>query len=151
MASVNIVHVPYKAGGPQVLQDVVAGEVAMLFGNIVSTTPFVRSGRSRALAVSSAKRASSLPDIPTVAESGLPGFEAVAWFAITAPAGTAQSITTKIHQEAMRVLAQPEVRNRMAGLGAEVIGNSPEEFVAQVRAEISRKGKIVKDAGIKPN
>ncbi len=122
MAGVDILHIPYKSA-IQGIQSVLGGEVTMTFGNVVTALPYVRDGRLRALAVTSSKRSLEAPDVPTMAESGIPGFEAVAWFGLVAPAGTPPAILAKWHKETLRVLAQPEVRSKIAGLGAVIVGN----------------------------
>ena len=123
----------------------------MTFGNVVTALPHVRDGRLRALAVTSSKRSLEAPDIPTMAQSGLPGFEAVAWFGLVAPAGTPPAILAKWHKDTLRVLAIPEVRSKIAGLGAVIVGNSPEAFAAQIKAEIESKGKVIRATGAKPD
>jgi len=149
-AAIDIAHVPYKPS-PQIIVDVLTGQVAMTFSNIVTASGYVRDGRLRALAITSAKRSAAVPDIPTVAEAALPGFEAVAWFGLIAPAGTPSGVIARVHQDAVRMLSQSEVRSRLSALGTEVLGNSPQEFTAQIKVEILRKGKIVKDSGARPN
>ncbi len=150
MAGVDILHIPYKSA-VQGIQSVLSGEVTMTFGNVVTALPHVRDGRLRALAVTSSKRSLEAPDVPTMAQSGLPGFDAVAWFGLVAPAGTPPAILAKWHKETLRVLAQPEVRSKIAGLGAVIVGNSPEAFTAQIKAEIESKGKVIRATGAKPD
>lgn len=149
MAKVDIVHVPYKGGIGQAMPDVLSGRVVMIFGNIFATLPQVRSGKLRALAVSSVKRATAVPELPTMIESGYPGFDAVAWFGLLAPARTPDTVVRKLNQEAVRVIALPEVRGRLTETGMEVIGNSPEAFAAQIKAEIVKKGNLVRASGAK--
>jgi tripartite-type tricarboxylate transporter receptor subunit TctC len=150
MASIDIVHIPYK-GGPQALTDVLSGRVVMFFGNVFFTLPQVRAGKLRPLAVSSLKRASAIPELPTMAESGFSGFEAVAWFGLLAPAATPAPILAKLQQESARVIALADVRSKFVESGAEIIGNSPAEFAAQIKAEIVKKGKLIKASGAKPD
>jgi tripartite-type tricarboxylate transporter receptor subunit TctC len=150
MAGVEILHIPYKSAA-QAIQSVLSGEVTMNFGNVVTALPYVRDGRLRALAVTSSKRSLEAPDVPTMAESGIPGFEAVAWFGLVAPAGTPPAILAKWHKETLRVLAQPEVRSKITGLGAVIVGNSPEAFTSQIKAEIESKGKVIRATGAKPD
>ncbi|MFN0301229.1 MAG: Bug family tripartite tricarboxylate transporter substrate binding protein [Burkholderiales bacterium] len=150
MAGVDILHIPYKSA-IQGIQSVLSGEVTMTFGNVVTALPYVRDGRLRALAVTSSKRSLEAPDVPTMAQAGLPGFEAVAWFGLVAPAGTPPAVLAKWHKETLRVLAQPEVRSKIAGLGAVIVGNSPEAFTAQIKAEIESKGKVIRATGAKPD
>ena len=150
VAAIDIVHVPYK-GPTQSVQDVMAGRVEMTFGNIVNTLPQVRSGRLRAIAVSSLKRWPPIPDVPTVAESGYPGFEAVAWFGLLAPGNTPNTIVQKLNQDIFKALAAPDVRNRLTDTGLEVVGRPPQEFAAQIKDEIVKKGQLIKDSGVKPD
>lgn len=149
MAKVDIIHVPYKGGIGQAMPDVLAGRVVMIFGNIFATLPQVRSGKLRGLAVSSVKRATAVPELPTMIESGYPGFDAVAWFGLLAPVRTPDAIVRKLYQEAVRVVSLPEVRVKLVETGMEVIGNSPEAFAAQIRAEIVKKGNLVRASGAK--
>jgi tripartite-type tricarboxylate transporter receptor subunit TctC len=149
MAGINIVHVPYK--GPAGLQDVIAGRVTMMFANPVIAMSALREGRLRSLAVSSLQRSAAVPDLPTMAESGFPGFEAIAWFGLLAPAGVAEAIAGKLHADTVRVLQSAAVRERLAGAGLEIIGNSPAEFSARIREEIRRKGELIKASGAKPS
>jgi tripartite-type tricarboxylate transporter receptor subunit TctC len=148
MAGINLVHVPYKSA-PLAAQDVVAGRVEMTFGNIVNMLPMVQANRLRAIAVSSLKRWPAVPDVPTVAESGYPGFDAVAWFGLLGPAGTPDAITQKVYQDAVKVLSAPDVRTRLTDAGLAPIGSSPAEFTAQIKDEIVKKAQLVKAAGIK--
>ncbi len=149
MAKIDLLHVPYKAGIMQAMPDILSGRVAMIFGNIVTTMPQVKAGKLRGLAVSSLKRATTVPDIPTMAESGYPGFDAVAWFGLLAPARTPDPIVRRLHQETIKVIAQPDVRAKLIESGMEVIGNSPEEMAAQIKAEITKKGQLVRQSGAK--
>ncbi len=150
VAAVNIVHIPYK--GPTLsVQDVMTGSVEMTFGNIVNTLPPVRSGRLRAIAVSSLKRWPHIPDVPTVAESGYPGFEAVAWFGLLAPGKTPEPIVQKLYNDILKALAVPEVRNRLTEMGLEVVGRSPREFSDQIKDEIVKKGQLIRESGAKPD
>jgi tripartite-type tricarboxylate transporter receptor subunit TctC len=149
MAKVDIIHVPYKGGIVQAMPDVLTGRVAMIFGNIVATMPQVKAGKLRGLAVSSSKRATSVPDIPAMSELGYPGFEAVAWFGLLAPARTPDPIVRKLHQETLKAIAQPDVRSRLIESGMEIIGNSPEEFTAQIKVEIAKKGQLIRQSGAK--
>jgi tripartite-type tricarboxylate transporter receptor subunit TctC len=149
-ASVDMVHIPYK-GAPLAMQDVMAGRVEMTFGNITQMLPQVRSGKLRAIAVSSLKRWPPVPEVPTVAESGYPDFEAVAWFGMLAPANTPNGIVQKLYQDILKALAVPDVRTRLTDAGLEVVGRSPHEFAAQIKDEIVKKGQLIKDSGAKPD
>jgi tripartite-type tricarboxylate transporter receptor subunit TctC len=150
MAGLDILHIPYK-NNLQPLQDVAGGQVAMTFANVISAAGLARDGRVRALAVTSAKRVAIVPEIPTMSEAGLPGFDVTSWFALVAPAGIPASIAAKLQKDVLNVLGQADVRTRIDGMGASIVGNTPEEFHAQVKAEIAAKGKIVKDAGVTPD
>lgn len=148
MAGVEIVHVPYKGGGAAVT-DLLAGHVSMYFGTTPSTVPHVRTGKLRALAVTSLKRSRAAPDIPTMAEAALPGFENAAWHGLLAPAATPPAIIDKLHTEVTRVLRLPEIVERMSAQGVDVIAGTPAELAAFIRQDIAKYGKLVKSAGIK--
>jgi tripartite-type tricarboxylate transporter receptor subunit TctC len=135
-------------GGPAVMPDLIAGRVSMCFCNITAVLPLVREGKLRALAVTSLKRSQFAPDIPTMAESGFPGFDVNAWFGLLAPSGTPAPIVDKLHRETVRVLALPNVRERFNNAGMEVIGNSPAEFAAVIGSEIPQRKSVISAAGI---
>src|SRR5712691_9971787 len=135
MAGVQMVHVPYKGLAPA-LVDLLAGEVQAMFSSVVAIVPNIKAGRLRALAVTGKRRTALLPEVPTLDESGLPGYEAGSWYGILAPAGTPQAIVAKLHEAIVRALAQPEVRERLVSEGAEVIGSTPEAFAAHITAEL---------------
>jgi tripartite-type tricarboxylate transporter receptor subunit TctC len=147
MAGVDLLHVPYKGTG-QAVTDLVAGHVNLMFAPAQTVMPYVREGRLRALALTGSKRSETLPDLPTVAESGLPGYEAVGWFGLLAPAATPQATVTKISADANRVLAEREVREKMLGLGADPSGDTPEEFARFIRDDQAKWSKLMKEAGI---
>jgi tripartite-type tricarboxylate transporter receptor subunit TctC len=147
-AAIDVVHVPYK-GTPEALTDTMTGRVAYFFSPISAALPHVREGKLVALAVSSAKRSSVLPNVPTIAESGLPGFDYNLWVGLFAPAGTPIEVVDKVNRDVNRVLREPDVRQRMASLGAEPMLMSPAEFDHFVRAEMEDAAKVVKAAGIK--
>jgi tripartite-type tricarboxylate transporter receptor subunit TctC len=147
-ADIKLNHIPYKGAGPA-LQDAVAGQVNMVFGDVASTSAQVRAGKLRGLAVTGTRRLPLLPDVPTVAESGLPGYEATAWHGWLAPAGTPASIITRMQTEVAAILRLPDIRERLARDGIEAVGSTPEQFAAYIRAEIDKWGKVVRDAGIK--
>jgi len=148
MAKIDMVHVPYKAPA-QIVQDIIGGRIAIWFGNTLTVMPLVRTNRLRGIAVSSSRRLSAAQELPTVAETGLPGFHAVAWFGLLAPSATPGPILAKLHQDSVRVINTPEVRTRFVENGAEIVGNSPAEFAAQIKAEIAAKGQLVRASGAK--
>src|SRR5205085_8621908 len=134
LAGVEMTHVPYKGAAPA-MNDLIGGQIQLMFDNLASALGQVRAGRVRALAVTSAKRTALAPDLPTIAESGLPGFDINTWFGIFVPANTPREIVERLHAEFTRALALPDVKERMLMLGAEPVGNAPEEFAAYIRAE----------------
>ncbi|HEX7888750.1 MAG TPA: tripartite tricarboxylate transporter substrate binding protein [Ramlibacter sp.] len=144
----ELVHVPYK-GTPAAYNDMFGGQVALMWDNIVAATTHVKNGKLKPIAVTSLQRASSLPEVPTMAESGLPGFEAVSWIGALVPAGTPQPVVDKIHADLVAVLRMPEVKDKLAASGAVVVGNTPEQFAAWNRDEIAKWSKAVKDSGAK--
>ncbi len=148
MAGVQMVHVPYKGLAPA-LGDLLGGEVQAMFSSVVAIVPNIKAGRLRALAVTGKRRAAALPEVPTLDESGVPGYEAGSWYGILAPAGTPQAIVAKLHAAIVHALAQPEVRERLVSEGAEVIGSTPEAFAAHITAELARMGKLIRDADIR--
>jgi len=148
MAGVEMQHIPYK-GSPPALQDVVAGHVTMTFDNITTAWPLAKAGKLRALAVTTAKRSSIAPDVPTLAEAGLPGFEIGSWQGVFAPAGTPAPIVRRLNAEIVKILRLPEINDRLAGLGAEIVADSPEEFAALVKAEVVKWSEVVKKSGAK--
>jgi tripartite-type tricarboxylate transporter receptor subunit TctC len=149
MARVNMVHVPYRGATPALI-DVVAGHIEIYFGAMVSTLPHVKSGRVRALGVTTLKRVAAVPEIPTISEQGLNGFETGSWFGVSVPTGTSRDIVSRLHRETTRIIALPQVRDRMAAEGAEFVGDTPEQFTAFLRSEIDKWGKAVKASGAKP-
>jgi tripartite-type tricarboxylate transporter receptor subunit TctC len=148
MAHLDIQHVPYGGGAPA-MTDLLAGRITMYFGNIAPLIPLVQEGKLRALAVTSAKRFPTVPDLPTMIESGFPDFESILSIGFAAPAGTPAAIIEKIHQDSVAILSQPEVRKRLSDIGMEVIANSPSEFSAAIKAETPQWAKVLKDAGIR--
>lgn len=144
----NFVHVPYKGGG-QALADVVGGTLPMLYTAVAGAYPFIQRGQVRAIAVSSAQRLPSLPQVPTVAESGMPGFEVNSWIGILAPARTPPAIVDRLQRELQAVVRAPDVRERLASLGIIASGNAPAEFRSQIEADLRRYADIVKAAGIR--
>ena len=147
-ARIDILHVPYK-GGPPALADVVGGHVALMFNALPAVIPQVKAGRLRAIALAAKKRVPSAPDMPTFAESGIADFEAGSWYGVLAPAGTPKDVVAKLHAEIVRVLALADVKQRLAAEGAVGIGNTPDEFAAQIRADMARWAKVAKAANVK--
>ncbi|MBI4190542.1 MAG: tripartite tricarboxylate transporter substrate binding protein [Betaproteobacteria bacterium] len=145
LAGLDMTHIPYKGGAPA-LTDLLSGQVQVALSNMIPTLPHTRSGRLRALAVTSAKRSQAAPELPTIAESGLPGFEAASWFGFAAPARTPRPIIAKINAEVNRILELPEIRSRLGGEGAELVGGTPEAFTAYVHSEVDKWAKVVKVA-----
>jgi tripartite-type tricarboxylate transporter receptor subunit TctC len=149
MAKVDLLHVPYKGTG-QALTDLLAGQVDLMFAPSQTVISHVRAGKLKALAVTGAKRSETLPDLPTVAESGLPGYEAVGWFGLLAPAPTPKPIVAKLSADANRMLSERDVRERMQALGADPAATTPEDFARFIRADQAKWSKLMKEAGIKP-
>ena len=147
MAKLELVHVPYKGTGQGII-DVMGGHVQLMFGAIPSTMPQVRAGKLKLLAVSSARRSAVLPDIPTVAESGVPAYELTSWYGALAPAGTAAAIVNRLNSEMVKVLNQPEVKSRLTEEGAEPVGNSPQQFANFIRAERGKYAEIIQVARV---
>lgn len=148
MASVNIVRIPYKSSATQ-MADLIGGHVQLTFGNAANVNPHVKSGRLRALAVASAQPSALAPDLPTVAASGLPGYESVQMSGIFAPAKTPGAIINRLNQEVVRFLRTADAKERFLNSGVETVGSSPEELAATMKSEITRLGKVIKDAGIR--
>lgn len=147
MAGVDIVHVPYKGVAPA-LTDLLAGQVPLVMSNVVPAQPFIRAGKLRGLAVTSRQRSPALPEVPTMIEAGLPGFEAVVWFGILAPAGTPNEIIVKLNNEIGRVLALPKTRERLSALGSEVWAMTPDEFTVYIKAEVAKWRKVIHDTKV---
>jgi tripartite-type tricarboxylate transporter receptor subunit TctC len=150
MAGIDVRHIPYK-GGVAAIPDLLGGRVTLMFGPIAAVLPVVREGKLRALAVTSLKRLSAFPELPTIAESGYPGFEFTGWSGLVAPARTPAAIVRKLHLEIVRTLALPDLRAKLADLGMEGIGNSPDEFVAAMKSGIPMWAKVIRESGMKPD
>jgi tripartite-type tricarboxylate transporter receptor subunit TctC len=148
MAGVDMLHVPYKGTGV-LLPDLLSGRVPMMFENVAIMTPHIKKGSLRALAVSSAKRTLLLPEVPTVAESGLSGFEVLGWFALLAPSNTPPAVIKLLNAEVNKLIVQPAIVERFAALGAEPLGGTPERAAAFIKGEQEKWGKIIRDTGIK--
>jgi tripartite-type tricarboxylate transporter receptor subunit TctC len=148
MAGIDISHIPYKGSA---ILDVIGGRVTMTFSPISTAWPLVREGKLRALAVTSLRRSSAIPELPTMDESGYRGFESTIWSGLLAPAGTPATIVRKLHLETVKALAQADVRAKFADLDFEIIGNSPDEFAAVIKSEIPKWAKVIKESGVKPD
>ncbi len=148
MTGVKWVHIPYRGGGPAV-PELIAGQTVLYFGNLPTVIPHARAGRLRPLAVTSARRSSAAPDIPTVAESGVPGYEVTTFYGISAPARTPRPVLERLHGETLRALNSAEVSKRLKALGADPVGNTPEQYTAFMQNEIAKWGKVIQAAGIK--
>ena len=149
MAGIDLIHVPYKGSGPGII-GLVSGEIAVLFPSLPTAMPHMKSGRVRALGVTTAKRADSLPEVPSIAEAGLPGYEATQWFGVLAPAGTPRSIIDRLHKEITTGLRSADAKQHLAGEGALIVASTPEQFAAYLRSETDKWARVVKSAGIKP-
>jgi len=150
MAGLQLVHIPYKGTAPSIL-DLVAGRVSITSASAISTMPHVRAGRLRALAVSSAKRSPSVPELPTVAEAGIPGFAVDQWYGLFAPAGTPKEIVAKLYGEIAKTVAHAPTRERLLAMGLDPVGAPPDEFTAYLKTETVKWGKLVHEAGIRAN
>lgn len=148
MTGIDMVHIPYKGSAPAI-QDVIGGQVPLMFDTTVVAGPFIESGRVRPLAVTSAKRVASLPDVPTMAEAGVPGYEVVSWQAMFAPAGTPPAIVQRLQTEVAAILKQPDVQERLAKLGVDPSGMAPQQLADFQAAEIAKWAKVVKAANVK--
>jgi tripartite-type tricarboxylate transporter receptor subunit TctC len=149
-AGVKLMHVPYRGGAPAIT-DVIGGQLPLVAVNALEAQPHVKSGKLKVLAVMSPTRSTIFPDVPTIAESGFPGFEASVWYGFVAPAATPKPIVAQLHAEVQKALQTKEVRERMAGVGGEVIPGSAEQFGALIRSERQRYEKLVREANIKPD
>jgi len=150
MAKLKVTHVPYRGIGPAMI-DLVAGQVQLMMANILAALPHMRNTRILAHGVSSANRSTVIPEVPTIAEAGVPGYEVVQWFGILAPAGTPNEVVSRLHSASIRALQDPQVKQRFLADGGETVGNSPEEFAAIIRSDLQKWGKLVKAAGITPD
>ncbi|MBC7782117.1 MAG: tripartite tricarboxylate transporter substrate binding protein [Proteobacteria bacterium] len=145
LAGIDLVHIAYKGTGPATA-DLIAGHVQLSMPNTLTATPFLRVGKLRALGVTGSKRASALPNVPTLAEAGVPGYEAIQWYGLFAPAGTAREIVARVQADVAKALRLPDVGERLAADGAEAVGNRPDEFAAYIRSELEKWGRVVREA-----
>ena len=148
LAKIRLVHIPYKGSAPA-LTDLIAGQINMYFSNILSAVPYVKGGRLRGLGVTSAKRSVVAPDIPAIAEAGLPGYEDYNWYGVLAPKGTPKAIVDKLHTDIVHVVKSTDVEDRLTKDGAEVIANTPAEFAKFIREEIQKYAQIIKQSGLR--
>lgn len=149
LAKVDMVHVAYKGAGPA-LTDLIAGHVQLMITNMPAAMPHVKSGKLRALAVTGARRSSLVPDLPTIAEAGVPGYELMNWFGVVAPAATPRDIVGKLNQEIVKGLKTGDMRSLLAANGAEPVGSTSEQFAAHIKAEIAKWAKVIRAAGLRP-
>ena len=148
-AKVDLVHIPYKGTGPAMI-DLIAGQTSMTITGMTALMPHVKSGRLRLIGVATTKRLAVVPNVPTISESGVPGFDANQWYGVLAPAATPREIVTRLHADIVKVLARTEVRERLAADGAQPVANTPEEFAAHIKAEIARWAPVVRASGARP-
>jgi len=150
MAGIKLTHVPYK-GTQQSIPDLIGGQVQILFDNIMTAQPNVKAGKVKALAISSPKRSALMPEVPTVAESGLPGFQSVVWFGLLGPAGTPKAVVDRVNAEMNRALQMQDVKDRFAQLGFEPAGGTPLEFAQVIQRDATTWQKVIKDAKVRPD
>lgn len=148
MAGIDMVHVPYKGGGPALIA-LLSGQVQIMFATLPAAMPHVKSGKLRPVAVTTSRRSQALPELPTIAESGVPGYEAATWYGLLAPAGTPKAIVGRLHAEIVKILAT-DTRQLLMAQGFEPAGSSPSEFASYIKTEIVKWAKVIKDAGIRP-
>ncbi len=146
MANIKMLHIPYKGSAPGLI-DVIAGNVLLMFPNIPSALPHLKSDRLRALGVTSSNRSSIIPSVPTIAEAGLPGYEATVWFGVFAPAGLSPILVTRLNNEIVSIIKEPDIQKGVTGLGGELVGDRPEEFAAFLKAEINKWAIVIKESG----
>ena len=149
MAGVDMVHIPYKGGAPAVA-DLIAGQVPLSFATVLETIQFVKAGKLRALAVTNNRRSVALPELPTISEAGLPGYQSISWLALFAPAGTPKEIVNRVSAETVRILKISDVRERLLAQGAEPIGSTPEELATILAADTAKYAKVIRESGYKP-
>lgn len=148
LAKVDIVHVPYKGGNPALI-DVIAGQIQMLFSTLLQANPHIKSGKLRALAVTTPKRSPAAPQLPTMQEAGVPGYEVTQWYGIVAPAKVPPAIIARLSREIAQIMHEPDMKGRLAADGSEAVGSTPEQFGAHVRAEVAKWKKVIQETGIR--
>jgi len=148
MSNVNLMHIPYKGTGPA-LNDLIGGQVQMIFGAILATLPHVKSGKLKGIAVTGPKRSEALPEMPTVSESGLPGYEVTLWYGVWGPRGLPKEIVKRWNAELVKVLQSPDMKSRLANEGLEAVGSTPDEFRAHLKREVAKWAKVIKDANVR--
>jgi tripartite-type tricarboxylate transporter receptor subunit TctC len=148
LANIQITHVPYKGGSPAMI-DVISGQIQMLFSTILQSHTHIAAGRLRPLAVTTTKRSRAMPDLPTMAEAGVKGYEVAGWYGVVAPARTPKPIITRLNQEIVRALRMPDVGEKMAADGSEPVGSTPEQFGAHIKAEVAKWRDLIQKAGIR--
>ena len=148
LAGIDLTHVPYKGISPAIV-DVISGQVTMTFASIISGTPHVKTGRLRALAVTGARRSPALPELPTMMEAGVRGYESSTWYGLLAPKATSRAIVTKLNREVVSIINLPEVKANLLAEGAEPVGNTPEQFGEFIKSEIAKWGKVIRTAGLR--
>jgi len=148
LAGIKLIHVPYKGGNPA-LNDVVGGQIQMLFSTLLQADTQLKAGRVRALAVTTKKRSPAAPELPTMQEAGVAGYEVAGWYGVLAPAKTPRPIIDKLNTEIVRILHSPDVQNRLAADGSEAVGSTPEQFGNHIKSEVAKWGKVIREAGIK--
>ena len=142
----NIVHIPYKGSGPALI-DVLGGHVSLMFASAPSAMPHIKTGRLRALAMTGSQQSAAVPGVPTIAESGLPGFETYGWYGVLAPAGTAPPIIARVHGAIIKAMAAPEVMERIVADGSEAVAGTPEQFADYIKRDIPKWAKVIKESG----
>lgn len=150
MARIDMIHVPYKSGGLSTTA-LLSGEVVMTFNTVLTSLNFVKEGRLRALGITGSKRSPLLPDVPTISEAGFPGYEASTWYGMVAPAGTSPAIVTRLYEDTVKVLTMPKIRNQLINMGADPVGNTPDEFAAIIKSDLVKWAKVVKASGARPD
>ena len=150
MAGIDILHIPYK-GSSQALTDLIAGRISMIIDNMPGAIGFIKEGRVRALGVTGSKRSPALPDVPTIAEAGVPGYESLSWSGLAVPAGTPKDIVVRLNREIAAILTQPDIRDKLAQAGAEPVGGPPQQFADHIRSEREKWSKLIRERGITVN